>query len=166
MKWRLKLKVCNTFKIIFLLTLLKCKITNVFGQMFLAKGGWRNCPAECFLFFYFYFLFFVFLWLHPWHMEVPRLGVESKPTPELAHTRATPKPQQHEIQAVSSTYTIAHGNTGSFTYWEMPGIEPATSSFLVRFISAVPRWEVLNVFLKLIFLLHLSHPIPCPLEID
>ena len=26
----------------------------------------------------FFFVFFVFLGLHPWHMEVPRLGVESE----------------------------------------------------------------------------------------
>ena len=26
----------------------------------------------------FFFFFFFFLWPHPWHMEVPRLGVESK----------------------------------------------------------------------------------------
>ena len=25
---------------------------------------------------YFIYLFIVFLWLHPWHVEVPRLGVE------------------------------------------------------------------------------------------
>ena len=54
-----------------------------------------------------------------------------------------PQPQQLGIRAVSATWTTAHGNAGSLTYWARPGIEPATSWFLVRFISAAPRWEVL-----------------------
>ena len=41
---------------------------------------------------------FCFLGLYIWHMEVPRLGVESKLQP-------TPQPQQHQIQAVSVTTT-------------------------------------------------------------
>ena len=47
----------------------------------------------------------------------------------------TPQSQQRQIQASSSTYTTAHGNTGSLTHWVRPGIEPATSWFLVRFIK-------------------------------
>ena len=39
------------------------------------------------------------------HMEVPMLGVKS----ELL-------PQQRQIQAVSATYTTAHGNAGSLTH--------------------------------------------------
>ena len=39
-------------------------------------------------FFVFYFLIFCFLGLCPWHMEVPRLGVESK-LQLLAYTTAT-----------------------------------------------------------------------------
>ena len=37
----------------------------------------------------------VFLGPHPWHMEIPRLGVES----ELQ--LPTPQPQQHGIKAAS-----------------------------------------------------------------
>ena len=37
---------------------------------------------------------------------------------------------------------MACGNAGSWTHWARPGIEPATSWFLVRFISAKPRWEL------------------------
>ena len=33
--------------------------------------------------------FIFFLELHPWHMEVPRLGVESEQQPLLAYTTAT-----------------------------------------------------------------------------
>ena len=43
-----------------------------------------------------------------------------------------PEPQQCEIPAVSATYTTAHG---SLTHWSSPGIEPATSWFLVRFVN-------------------------------
>ena len=57
----------------------------------------------------FYFIFiFSFLELHPWHMEVPKLGAEL----ELP----TPQPQQHQIRASSVTYATAWGNAKSFTH--------------------------------------------------
>ena len=34
------------------------------------------------------------------------------------------------------------GNAGSLTHWARPGIEPATSWFLNRFVSAAPRQEL------------------------
>ena len=53
-----------------------------------------------------FFCVCVFLGQRSWHMEVPRLGVESElqllPTPQ-------PQPQPHRIWAVSTTYTTAHG---------------------------------------------------------
>ena len=54
---------------------------------------------------------FTFLGPHPWHTEVPRLGVESELLPW-----PTPEPQQRQILAVSATYTTAHGNTRSLTH--------------------------------------------------
>ena len=61
----------------------------------------------------------------------------------------SPQPQQCQIQATSSTYTTAHGNAGSLTHWARPGIEPASSWLLSRFVSAEPWWELLmNNFLK------------------
>ena len=51
----------------------------------------------------------VFLGPHLWHMEIPRLGVES----ELqlpAYTTETAKP------AVCVTYATAHSNAGSLTH--------------------------------------------------
>ena len=57
---------------------------------------------EIYLFIYLFSLFRP----HPWHMEVPRLGVESELQP-LAYTT----PQQRHIQAMPVTYTTAHGNT-------------------------------------------------------
>ena len=63
-----------------------------------------------------------------------------------------PEPQQRQIQALSVTYTTAHGNAGSLTHSERPGIEPASSWILVRFVSAEPRWELpKDLFLILVF---------------
>ena len=39
-------------------------------------------------------------------------------------------------------YTTAHGNARSLTHWKRPGIKPASSQMLVRFISAEPQWEL------------------------
>ena len=47
----------------------------------------------------------------------------------------TPQPQQRQIRATSATYTTAQGNARSLTHWARPGIEPAPSWFLVRFIN-------------------------------
>ena len=64
---------------------------------------WRPNSLDVPLFFV--FLSFVFLGPHLRHMEDPRLGVESWLKP--------PQPQQCQIQAVSLTYTTAHGNARS-----------------------------------------------------
>ena len=55
-------------------------------------------------------------------------------------------PQQCQITAKSSSYTTAHCNAGSLTYWGRPGIEPASSQILVRFISSEP-WVELHFFI-------------------
>ena len=50
-----------------------------------------NVELVNFFFYYSFFIilfYFVFLGPHPWHMEIPRLGVESELQP-LAYTRAT-----------------------------------------------------------------------------
>ena len=98
----------------------------------------------CLFALFFFFFFFCFLGLHSRHMEVTRLG------PNRSYSCwPTPQPQQHQIWATSSTYTTAHSIAGSLTYWVRPGIEPvrpeiepATSWFLVRFVSAAPQWEL------------------------
>ena len=53
---------------------------------------------------------------------------------------------------MSTTYTTAHGNTGSLTHWARPGIEPATLWLLVGFISAEQLQELPNflIFANLI----------------
>ena len=45
------------------------------------------------------------------------------------------------IQAMSETYTTAHGNARSLTHWVRPGIKPITSWFLVGFVSAASLWD-------------------------
>ena len=40
-----------------------------------------------------------------------------------------PQPQRHGIWAVSVTYTTAHGNAGSLTYWVRPGIKPKPQGY-------------------------------------
>ena len=52
-----------------------------------------------------------------------------------------PESQQRGILAASATYTTAQGNARSLTHWARLGIESASSWFLVRFVSTVPRRE-------------------------
>ena len=40
------------------------------------------------------------------------------------------------------TYITAHSNAGSLTHWARPGIRPATSWFLIGFVSAAPCQEL------------------------
>ena len=47
---------------------------------------------------------------------------------------------------MSATYTTAHSNTGSLAHWARPGIEPASSWIVIRFVSTEPRWERLYFF--------------------
>ena len=53
----------------------------------------------------------------------------------------TPQPQQCQIWAASLTYTTAHSNVGSLSHWVRPGIEPASSWILAKFVIAEPQWE-------------------------
>ena len=85
--------------------------------------------AKCYHSFCFFFFFFFFGLLRPkpWHMEVPRWGVES----ELL-CGPVPQPWQQGIQATS-----------------------ASSWMLVRFTSTVP-WRELHILLLSMFDLHSS----------
>ena len=67
-------------------------------------------------------IYLVFAGLHPWHMEVPRLGAELK------------------LQLLA--YTTAHSNAGCLTYWARPGIEPVSLWILVRFATTEPWREL------------------------
>ena len=70
------------------------------------------------------------LGLHLQYMETTRLRSIWKYS-----CQTTPQPQQHQIWAASVTYTTAYGNARSLTHWARPGIEPASSWFLVRFVN-------------------------------
>ena len=72
-------------------------------------------------------LFFHFLGLHPRHMEVAQARVKLEYS-----CQPTPQPQQHQIWAVSETYTTAYDNTGSLMHWARPGIK-LTSSWILGF---------------------------------
>ena len=93
-----------------------------------------------YFFFFFFFVFFLY--------RVTLVALGSSQARGLnwscCHWPA-PEPQQHQIRAASENYTIVHANTGSLTHWARPGIEPATSWFLVWFISNAP-WRELPYF--------------------
>ena len=46
------------------------------------------------------------------------------------------------IRAMAASLHHSHSNSGSLTHWARPGMEPASSRFLVGFITAAPRWEL------------------------
>jgi len=85
---------------------------------------------------FFVCLFFGFLGPHPWHTEVPRLGVKSE-LQLLAYATAT------AASDLSYVCNLRHSS------WQRrilnplrrPEIEPMTSWFLVGLVSAVPRGE-------------------------
>ena len=84
------------------------------------------------------FFFFVFLGLHPWHMEVLRLGVKL----ELQLPAYTTATAMQDPSCIFDLHT-AHGNAGSLTHRARPGIESASSWILVRFSTPEPQQELL-----------------------
>ena len=74
-------------------------------------------------FIHIYIYIYCFLGLRLWHMEVPRLGIKL------------------ELQL------LAHGNAGSLTHWERPGIESASLWIPVGFITTEPWWEFWETYL-------------------
>ena len=75
-------------------------------------------------------LFFFFVGLHLQHMEVPRLGVQSKLRAPAYTTAAV----SWDLSRVCNL-TTAHSNARSLTHGARPGIKPETSWFLVGFIN-------------------------------
>ena len=59
----------------------------------------------------------------------------------LHHSHSNAGSEPH----LQPTYTTSHSDAGSLTQQVRPGIEPTTSWFLVRFISAVPSWELQRI---------------------
>jgi len=83
------------------------------------------------------FYFFGFLVLHPWHVGVPRLGVESE---LLAYHTAT------AMQDPSCICDLYHssGHRWIPDPLKRPGIKPTFSWILVGFISTVSQQELQN----------------------
>ena len=79
-----------------------------------------------------------FLGPHPWHMEVPRPGLEWE-LQLLAYATATATPDQ---SCVCNLHSKVPCNTGSPAHRPRPGLEP-TSSGMVRFVSVTPHQEPL-----------------------
>ena len=86
------------------------------------------------------FFFFFFLGPHLRHMKFPRLGVQL----ELQLLALHHSHSNIRSELCLQPNTTTHGNAGSLTQWARPGIEPATSWFLVRFISTAPWQELLE----------------------
>ena len=72
-------------------------------------------------------------------MEIPRLGIEPEPQ-LLVYTTAT------AMLDVSHVCDLHHGSQQHQTLNPLskPGIEPTSSWILVRLISPVPQWELLE----------------------
>ena len=79
---------------------------------------------------FFFCLFVLFCFLRSSYRRFPGQGSNWSYS-----CQPTPQPQQCQIQAISVTYTTAHGNTRSLTHLAKPGVKPASSWILVRFIT-------------------------------
>ena len=100
---------------------------------------WFHGPFRTMYFFVCFFCF-VFLGLHPWHIEVPRLGVQSE-LQLLAYARATGTRDPSHIHDVHhSSWRCQILNL----LIESRDQTLKTSWFLVGFISTVPRRELLR----------------------
>ena len=73
-------------------------------------------------------------------MEVPRLGVKLE-------LQLQAYPTAIATWDLSYVCDLHHSSwqAGSRTHWVRPGIEPACSWILVRFITTEPQWELLDL---------------------
>ena len=82
-----------------------------------------------------YLFIFVFLGPHPWHMEVPRLGVEQElQLPACATATATLDP--------SRVFDLHHSSLQCQILNPLSEGRYRTRNLLVRFVSAAPRQEL------------------------
>ena len=77
----------------------------------------------------------VFWGLHPWHMKVPRLGIELELQQLPAYTTVT---ATRDLGCVCNLH-----HAGSLTHGVGPGIKPASSWLLVGFVTTEPWWKLL-----------------------
>ena len=86
--------------------------------------------------------------LHLWHLEVPRLEVQSDTAAGLHHNHSNAGSKPH-LQPTPQLMAKPR----SLTHQARPEIRPASSWILVGFISAAPQQELPKIyFLKFDFL--------------
>ena len=87
--------------------------------------------------FYFILVFFFFLQgcTHGIWSSQAR-GWIGAATVGLCHSHSNPDP------CLVFDIDIAHSNARSLTQWVRPGIEPASSWILVRFVTTEPQWDL------------------------
>ena len=92
----------------------------------------QKVPSEVLgkLFLFFFLSFFLGAYL--WHMEIPRLGVKAESELQLLATASA----RWDPSSVCDLHHSS-GNAWSFIHWARPGMEPASSCTLVRFLI---RW--------------------------
>ena len=78
------------------------------------------------------------------NLEVPRLGIQLE-LQLLAYTKVTATPDP------SCVCDPHHSSPQCWIHWVRPGIKPPTSWILVRFVSAVPWWELQPIYLNASF---------------
>ena len=97
-----------------------------------SSQGKETSNSFCFL----GFLFFA-LGLHPRHMEVPRLGIQSEL--QLLATAVPDLSRICDLHHSSQQLRILN-------HWARPGIKPANSWLLLGFVSTVPPRKLLKQF--------------------
>ena len=107
-------------------------------------NGYYTFKQFLFPFFLSFFFFFFFFCLSSWAAPSAYGGSHARgrirATAGGLHYSHSP----NQIWATSATYTTAYSNarSGSLTHWARPGMEPASSWKVVRFVSAEPWWEL------------------------
>ena len=152
MKCKLKLQWDNTMYLLEWLKVNSIKYWQGCGE----TGILQYCQWECktvqphwkrvwyflFLFFFFFFLFFCLFRAAPEAYGGSQAGgLIGAAAVSLCHSHS-------KIQAVSVTYTTAHSNVRSLTYWVRPVIETASSWILVRFVDHWATTGTPDIFLK------------------
>ena len=110
-------------------------------------------------------IFFFFLGPHPWHMEVPRLGLKSElhlPAHTIATATATQDPRCIcDLQHSSWQCRIP------LTQCARPGIEPTSSWILVGFVTAEPwrnSWKIIFKMIMYVYM-YMTESLCCTAEI-
>ena len=85
-------------------------------------------------------------------------GIWNFPGEGLNHScSCLPSTQQHRIWATSAIYITAHSSAGSLTHWGRPGIRPASSWIVVRFVTTQPPLKLLEMLVLVLTFASLIH---------